>query len=425
MTGSCGSLEGMNTTLLYWLLPALVGLSFIVEEGLSLLNASVRRTDVDPRVADVYDAEKYRRALAYQRDKDRLGRVSRAFSFLLSAGLIGFGLFGQLDGALGTLIAAPRLRALAFFGLLYLGADLLALPFGLYDTFRLEARYGFNKTTPATFAADKLKGYLLAAVFGGGILYLLMVLIQALGGWFWIAFAAAAVGLVILVNLFYTSLILPLFNKLRPLEAGELQDAVRTYAAEQEIDLQGVYVMDGSKRSTKANAFFSGLGGRKKIVLFDTLIQKHPRNELIAVLAHETGHLKLGHIPRSLWFSALQIFMMAGVFSFFVRSEALSLALGGNAYALELNLVAFGILFSPLASVAGLAALAASRRHEYAADAFAARTASGADLGAALIRLSADNLSNLYPHRAYVYFNYSHPPLLSRLDALERGSLRA
>lgn len=408
--------------MLYWILLSLLTLSFVADEVLSLLNASVRRTDIDPRVADFYDQEKYRRSLAYQKDKARFSRAASAFGFLLTAAFLATGAFGRLDNLLGTLIRDPRLRALAFFGLVYLGSDLASLPFNLYDTFRLEARYGFNRTTPATFVTDRLKGYALAAVLGGGILYLLMILIEALGSWFWIAFAAAAVGIVILVNMFYTSLILPLFNKLKPLGEGELKDAVEAYAERQGIALQGVYVMDGSKRSTKANAFFSGLGPRKKIVLFDTLIEKHPVNELIAVLAHETGHLKLRHIPQGLLLSAFQIAVTLWAFSLFVLNPDLSLAMGGSAYALELNLVAFGILFTPIASVAGLTALIFSRRHEFQADSFAARTASAEDLGTALKRLSVDNLSNLYPHPAFVFFNYSHPPLLRRLDGLgERG----
>ena len=405
--------------MLYWLLLALVTLAFLMDETLGLLDASVRRSDIDPRVADFYDAEKYHRSLAYRKDKATLARAASAFSFLLTIGFLATGAFGRIDGLAASLIENPRLRALAFFGAIALGSDLLTLAFDIYGTFRLEARYGFNKTTPATFVADKLKGYLLGAVLGGGLLYLFMVLVGLLGSSFWIVFASVAVLVVILINMFYTSLILPLFNKLKPLPDGELKDAVQAYAARQNLSLQGVYVMDGSKRSTKANAFFSGLGPKKKIVLFDTLIEKHPVGELIAVLAHETGHLKLGHIPRGLLFSAVQITLTLWVFSLFIGNPSLSLAMGGDAYSLELNLIAFGILFGPLASVSGLAALISSRRHEYQADAFAARTASAVDMAGALKRLSADNLSNLYPHPWYVFFNYSHPPLLRRLDGLE------
>jgi STE24 endopeptidase len=406
--------------MLYWLLLASVTLSFLIGEALSLLNESVRRSGVDPRVAEFYDADKYGRSLAYQRDKARFARAASAFSFLLTAGFLASGAFGRADGLVASFIENPRLRVLVFFAFVTLGSDLLSLPFELYGTFTLEARYGFNKTTPSTFVADKLKGYALGAVFGGGLLFLFMVLVEALGPSFWIVFAAAAVLIVILINMFYTSLILPLFNKLEPLAEGGLKDAVQAYAAGQNLSLQGVYVMDGSKRSTKANAFFSGLGPKKKIVLFDTLIEKHPVGELVSVLAHETGHLKLRHIFRMLLFSVVQITMTLWVFSLFVGNPGLSLAMGGSAYALELNLIAFGILFGPIAAVSGLAALIFSRRHEYQADAFAARTASAADLASALKRLSADNLSNLYPHPWYVFFNYSHPPLLRRLDSLER-----
>ncbi len=400
----------------------MLAVSYAAGEILSFLNSSVKRTDIDPRVADFYDAGKYARTIAYQADKAKFSRIVSTFGFVLNASFLVFGLFGRLDGLLVPLAANTHLRALVFFIIIFLGSDILSIPFELYATFVLEAKYGFNKTTPSLFIADKLKGYLLTLVLGGAVLFAFIFLVEAMGSLFWIAFAALAVALVFFVNMFYTSLMLPLFNKLSELSEGELKDAVNAYASAQGLKLQGIYVMDGSKRSSKANAFFSGLGPKKKIVLFDTLIKNHPVRELVAILAHEAGHLKLAHIAKGFVFSAIQITATAWIFSLFIGNATLSAALGGASYALHLNLIAFGILFAPIASATGLLAMIASRAHEYEADAFAAKTSDASTMVTALKRLSADNLANLYPHPLYVFFNYSHPPLLSRMEHLENAT---
>lgn len=409
----------MNSIEIYWVLLIITTLSFLAGEVLSLLNSSVRRSDIDPRVADFYNAEKYCTTLAYQKDTERFNRFSSAFSFILSIGFLAFGGFGWLDRFLSLYIVYSQLRSLCFFGLIFFVSDILSIPFQLYHTFSLEARYGFNKTTAAIFLSDKIKGYILGLVLGGGILYLFIILVETLGSLFWIAFAALMIVITLFLNMFYTSLILPLFNTLTPLPEGELKEGISAYALRTGLELEGIYVMDGSKRSGKSNAFFSGLGPKKKIVLFDTLIQNHSINELIAILAHEAGHLKLKHIPKSFIFSTLQITLTAWIFSWFIGNAELSIALGGSAYALHLNLIAFGILFTPISAVTGLFTVIISRIHEYQADAYGAKTTSVTDMGTALKRLSADNLSSLYPHSLYVFFTYSHPPLLQRIDHLE------
>lgn len=412
----------MNPQILYWLLLAVTVVSSVVEICMSLLNDSVHRDDIDPRVAGFYDRDKYVRSISYRRDKDRLSRLSSFFGFALGAGMLAFGGFGALDGLLSGIAGYGRLRTLAFLGIILAGSELLSVPFELYATFVIEERYGFNKTTPSVFIADKVKGFLLALVFGGGILFLFIVLVEALGSWFWLSFAALAIAIVLFVNMFYTSLILPLFNKLERLPEGELSDAVARFAERTGLEVGGIYVMDGSKRSSKANAFFSGIGPKKKIVLFDTLIRNHPVPELIAILAHETGHLKKKHIVKGFFLSAALIAATAWLFSLFIVNASPSLALGGSDYALHLNLVAFGILFAPVSAATGLLSTLASRRHEYEADAYAAETSSARDLATALKRLGSDSLVNLYPHPLYVFLNYSHPPLLQRLERLGDGS---
>ncbi len=248
----------------------------------------------------------------------------------------------------------------------------------------------------------------------------LIGLIALLGTWFWLVFSAAAMMFSVLMTMFYTSLIVPLFNKLTPLPEGELRDAINAFAEKTAFLLTGIYVLNGSKRSTKANAYFSGLGAKKKIVLYDTLIEKHGTEELVAILAHEVGHYRKRNIAKSLALQTVQIFAMMWLFSLFVFSPGLSLALGAEAHSLHLNLIAFAMLFTPISLVLGLLLNWKSRKDEYEADAFAVEHTSAAAMGTALKRLSVDNLSNLYPHPAYVAFYYSHPPLLRRLAVLSR-----
>jgi STE24 endopeptidase len=309
--------------------------------------------------------------------------------------------------------------ALAFFGSILLASDILTLPFQWYSTFVLEEKYEFNKTSVKTFIVDKLKGYALGGLIGGLLLSVLLYLIQQIGPSFWVWFGILASIFILLVNMFYTSLILPLFNKLTPLGEGELKSAIEAFARKVNFPLDNVFVMDGSKRSKKANAFFSGIGKKKKIVLFDTLIANHSSEELVAVLAHEVGHFKKKHVIVGYLLSVIQIFFTLYILSLMVFDPTLSLALGGSQQTIHLNLLAFGILYSPISGITGLLMTLYSRKNEFEADAFAKESFSGQALARALKKLSVDNLSNLYPHPLYVFFYYSHPPLLQRLKAID------
>ena len=265
---------------------------------------------------------------------------------------------------------------------------------------------------------DKIKGYVLSALIGGALLSLLFYLILEIGEGFWVYFWAVASIMILLVNMFYTSLILPIFNKLTPLENGELKAAIQEYSRKVGFPLDNIFVIDGSKRSKKANVFFSGIGKKKKIVLYDTLIENHSKDELVAVLAHEVGHFKKRHIVQGFVMSIAQIGFMLFVLSQMIFSETLSTTLGAQNMVVHINLIAFGILYSPISKILGVVGNIISRKNEYEADNFAATTFGGRPLKDALKRLSVDNLSNLYPHPAYVFFHYSHPPLLKRLEAM-------
>lgn len=400
------------------LIVAISVVSYLFDQGLDFINLKALRKEIPPEIESFYNQEKYLKSLDYQRVQTRFSFITSAFSFTLSLIMLLSGGFGWVDSLLRPHVQHEITLALAFFGLILIISDLLTLPFQVYSIFVIEEKFGFNKTSPRTFVLDKLKGYLLGATIGGGLLATLIFLVNSIGPDFWIWFGALAAIFILLVNLFYTTLILPLFNKLTPLAEGELKTEIETFARKVNFPLDNIFVMDGSKRSAKANAFFSGIGKKKKIVLYDTLISNHTTDELVAVLAHEVGHFKKKHILLSYLISVVQVFFVLFVLSNMIFHENLSLALGGQQQALHLNLIAFGILFSPISGITGLLMNMLSRKNEFEADAYARETFSGAALAQALKKLSVDTLSNLFPHPWYVFFHYSHPPLLSRLKAL-------
>lgn len=403
---------------LYLILGIIIA-GFTFGKLLDFLNYKSQKKILPEEFKDIYDAEKYSKSVAYHKTLTRFSFLTDTFSFLLVIVILLTGFLGVLDSFLRNYFENEILLALIFFGILYFGSDLLSLPFQIYSTFVIEEKFGFNKTTPKIFVTDKLKGYLLAIIFGGAILGALLYLVINLGQDFWIYFWVVIALVMVLLNMFYASWIVPLFNKLSPLQDGELKDAIFRYAARVNFPLDNIYVIDGSKRSSKANAFFSGFGKKKKIVLYDTLIENHSIEELVSVLAHEVGHFKKKHIISGMILSILQSGLMLFILSLFVFDPNLSVALGAEQLAIHLNLFAFGILYSPASAIIGMAMNILSRKNEYEADAYAAETYSGQALISALKKLSANNLSNLFPHKLYVFFHYSHPPLIQRLQAIQ------
>jgi STE24 endopeptidase len=308
--------------------------------------------------------------------------------------------------------------ALMFFGIIGLGADILSTPFSLYSTFVIEEKFGFNKTNLKTFILDKLKGWLLAAIIGGGLLAAIVWIYESTGEWFWVIAWAVISLFTIVMTMFYSDIIVPLFNKQTPLEEGELRKAIEDFAGKVGFQVKNIYVMDGSKRSTKANAYFSGLGAKKRIVLFDTLIKDNTTEELVAVLAHEIGHYKKKHTTVGMFISIAQTGLMMYIMSLFIGNPVLSEALGADRGSFHMGILAFGLLYSPLSTILSLIMNYVSRKNEYAADRFAGENYKPGALMDALKKLSVNHLSNLRPHPAYVFFYYSHPTLLQRLKAL-------
>jgi STE24 endopeptidase len=409
----------LSPEVLLWIIVGIVSVSFVFGQVLEYINLKAMRTDIPAEIASFYDQEKYEKSQRYHKEVTRFSFFTSIIGFIGSLLMLLLGGFGWVDGLLRTVTENQVLLALLFFGVLGIASDLLTLPFQWYGTFVIEEKYGFNKTTVKTFITDKLKGYVLGALIGGGLLAALIYLVETIGPDFWMWFATIACAFMLFMNMFYTSLILPLFNKLTPLADGELKTAIEEFSRKINFPITNIFVIDGSKRSKKANAFFSGMGKKKKIVLYDTLIANHTTEELVAVLAHEVGHYKKKHIIWSYVLSVVQLVFMLFVLSLMVFNEGLSLALGGSKLAVHLNLLAFTILFSPISTITGLLMNVYSRKNEFEADAYARETYSGKALAEALKKLSVDNLSNLYPHPTYVFFHYSHPPLLQRLARMD------
>lgn len=392
--------------------------NYLLEKYLNYLNRKSRSTELPKEAEGIYDAEKYKKSQEYHQVSDRFSNITSTFSFLLILAILFLNGFAWIDDFARGFSDNPILVAIIFFGILGFASDILSTPFDLYDTFVIEERFGFNKTTPKTYFLDKLKGYVLSAIVGGGVLTLIVWLYYSAGDLFWL-YAWGAISLfMVLATMFYASVILPLFNKLTPLPEGELRTAIENYCKKVGFKLDDLYIMDGSKRSSKANAFFSGLGAKKRIVLYDTLIEKHTTEELVAVLAHEIGHYQKKHTLTAIVLSILQTGLMLFILSYFLKSPELSAALGVQEPSFHIGILAFGLLYSPLSIILGIGMNYLSRKNEFEADRYAKETFGGAPLQSALKKLSVDNLSNLTPHPAYVFFYYSHPPLLQRLRAL-------
>ncbi|MFZ5939713.1 MAG: M48 family metallopeptidase [Bacteroidota bacterium] len=402
----------------FYLIIAITLFGFILDYLLNRLNLSHAPDHLPEEVNGIYDEEEYRKSRKYKAENIRFSNITSVVNTTVMLVLFFVGFFGWFSDLTGNLTGNYILFVLLFFGMLGFAADLLNTPFSVYDTFVIEAKYGFNRTTPKRFAGDKIKGWMIGAVIGGGLLSLVTWIWEATGNLFWLIAWGVLTVFSLFMSMFYSNLIVPLFNKQTPLEEGELRNEIERMAEKTGFRLDNVYVIDGSKRSSKANAYFTGLGPRKRIVLYDTLINELSIQEIVAVLAHEIGHYKHRHTTTGLILSILQTGLTLFLFSLFIRLPEVSLALGGREASFHLGLIAFGVIYSPVSLLLGIGGNLLSRRHEYQADAFASKISSGDDLVSALKKLSKTSLSNLTPHPLYVFFHYSHPTLLQRIRAI-------
>ena len=410
----------MTSQTLFYIIIAIIIVGFAFDQWINYLNTTRRSNVLPEALQGFYDESTYSLQQDYERDNYRFGLVSDMLSFVAILAMLLLGGFACIDGWLRNYTDSAILLALLFFGIIAFASDLLSIPLEVYHTFVIEERYGFNKTTPKTFVMDKLKGWLLATVIGGGILSLIIFIYEKSGSWFWVLAWISISVFTLFVSYFYTSLLVPIFNKLTPLPAGELRDAIELVAAKADFSLKDISLMDGSKRSTHGNAYFSGFGRKKSIVLFDTLVNEHSVDELAAVLAHEIGHYKKKHVLKGLISGILQTGILLFVLSLFLKSALPAFALGASVASFHMSVVAFGILYSPVSMVLGILFNSISRKHEFEADRFAISLSKPGALQHALKRLSIKNLSNLTPHPWYVFIHYSHPTLIQRLEAINR-----
>ena len=385
-----------------------------------LLNMKALRPELPQEFADTFDAEKYEQSQDYTRDGTKFQVVSATFSLVVFVVFWVIGGFGWLDGVVRGLAEGEVLRGLLFVALLWLASMVISLPFDIYDTFVLEEKYGFNKTTPKTFVIDRIKEIVLSVILGAPLLALIF--------WFfdkfdnaWVYAWAAVTAFSLILAYVGPKYIFPIFNKFEPLDDGELKTSINAMAEKCDFPLSEVSVIDGSRRSTKANAFFAGFGKNKKIALYDTLIEKPSTPELVAVLAHEIGHFKKKHIVQGIVLGIVEIGVIFFLMGLFMKNEGLSAAFGVKEVSVYTSLVFFFMLFKPIAKLLSIGKSVLSRKNEFEADAYASEvTGEPRSLISALKKLSADSLSNLTPHPFYVFMHYSHPPMLQRLGALEK-----
>ncbi|MEX0685440.1 MAG: M48 family metallopeptidase [Balneolales bacterium] len=407
----------MNIYLIIILAAILV--DYVLNLAADYLNTSALSKELPDEFEGVYDEEEYKRSQEYTRERTRFGIVSATFGVIVILAFWFLGGFNELDQLVRSWNYGTIVTGLFYIGLLMLGQTILSLPFSLYSTFVIEEKYGFNKTTAGTFITDMAKGLLLSVLLGLPLLAGIIWFFDSFETYAWLYAWGVATAFILIVQFIAPTWIMPLFNKFSPLEEGELRQAIMEYANSVNFPLEGLYVMDGSKRSTKSNAFFTGFGKNKRIALFDTLIDKHTVPELVAILAHEIGHYKKKHIQKSMIISVVHMGVMFALLQFFLTSEGLFEAFFMEQASVYAGLVFFGMLYAPIEMVLSIFMQYFSRKNEFEADRFAAETTGANEpMIEALKKLSVHNLSNLTPHRLYVFLKYSHPPVMERIRAI-------
>ena len=411
--------KAMTSTTLFYIIIGILIIKFISDKIIDHLNAKHFNDDLPDEIADVYDTEEYKKSQIYKATNYRFGILTSSFSLIITLLFFVLDGFEFVDNFARSYSSNPIVIALIFFGIIMIGSDIISTPFSYYKTFVIEEKFGFNKTTIKTFIYDKIKGWLMMAILGGGILALIIWFYQWTGKQFWLYAWGLVTVFTIFLNMFYARLIVPLFNKQTPLEEGDLRNKISAYAKSVGFNLNKIFVIDGSKRSTKANAYFSGFGSEKRVTLYDTLINDLNEDEIVSVLAHEVGHYKKKHIIFNLISSILLTGLTLFILSIFISKPVLSEALGVTIPSFHIGLIAFGLLYSPISEITGLIMNYFSRKFEYQADNYAKETYKSDPLISGLKKLSKNSLSNLTPHKAYVFMHYSHPTLLERIKSLK------
>lgn len=410
----------MSSEIIFFIIVVFLCLDFVLERVLESLNSKHMSPVLPDSLKGIYEEKEYSRFQSYKRENGRLDSWSSGVGFVVMIVFLVAGGFGWYNSWVVSLTDSVVWQTILFVVGLSVVSSVLDIPFDYYATFRIEEKYGFNKTTRRVYWLDTVKELFLSLVLGGVLLALVVWFYTWAGTYFWLYAWGAVTLFSVFMAMFYSQLIVPLFNKQTPLQEGSLRDKIQAFAGKVGFKLDNIYVIDGSKRSTKANAYFTGLGPKKRVVLYDTLIDELTEEEIVAVLAHEVGHYKKRHTLRSMVVSVIQMGVLFWLFSLCVNNVALSEALGGDRVYFQLGLIAFAILYSPVNLILGIGMNVWSRSDEYEADAFAARYYEGDYLVSGLKKISVKSLSNLTPHPLYEYIYYSHPSLLKRIDAIKR-----
>ncbi len=405
----------MTPNILFFIIIAIIVISFIVDKIIDDLNAKHFNDKLPKEVADVYEETEYLKSQNYKKINFKFSNLTSLFSIVLTLSFFFFDGFEFVDNYARSFSENSIIIALLFFGIIMIGSDIITTPFSYYKTFVIEEKFGFNKSTKKIFLLDKIKGLLMMIIIGGLVLSLIVWFYEFAGKDFWIYAWGLVSVFMVFMNLFYSTLIVPLFNKQTPLEEGELKSEIEKFASKVDFKLDNIFVIDGSKRSTKANAYFAGFGRTKRIVLYDTLINDLSTEEIVAVLAHEVGHYKRKHTIFNLISSILLTGVTLFVLSLFIDNQLLSQALGVDQPSFHIGLIAFGVLYSPISEITGLLMNIVSRKFEYQADDYAKEHYGSTPLITSLKKLSKNSLSNLTPHKIYVFMHYSHPTLKERI----------
>jgi STE24 endopeptidase len=409
----------LNPQNILYLFIGLVIFNFIFTTILEYINDKNWKNDIPDELLDFYDSNKYLKAKNYKVARGKISLISSSLSLTITLSLLYFFGFGYLSDYSSFLTDSIPAQSCIFFLIIYLFNFIIGIPFSYYSTFVIEEKFGFNRTDKKTFFLDKTKGFLISTILISVLSYIAVLTIEYFSQGYWIWMWIGLSVFMIFLNMFYADLIVPIFNKLTPLENGDLRLKIETYSKKVGYSLKNIFIIDGSKRSSKANAFFSGIGPRKTIALFDTLVEKYSDEELVSVLAHEVGHYKKNHIMFSMILTVLQLGLMCYLFELCMSFGEIANALGSSEMNFHIGIIAFGFLYTPVGLITGILMNMLSRKNEFEADNYAKETYEGNSLQLALKKLSVDSLSNLYPHPLYVFVHYSHPPLLKRLANLK------
>ncbi len=410
----------MTAEVLFGVIIAILIVNFLINKYLDVINAKHFDDEIPNELKDVYDEERYQKSQQYKKESFKFSMLISIVSFIATIAFFYLDGFAYVDTVARSFSSNEIIIALIFFGVIMFASDILTTPLSYYQTFVIEEKYGFNKSTKKLFFLDKLKGWLLTIILGGGILALIVWFYQLTGKNFWIYTWVFIAAFSVFMMLFYSTLIVPLFNKQTPLEEGELKTKLEHFATKVGFNLDKIFVIDGSKRSSRANAYFTGFGSKKRIVLYDTLINDLEPDEIVAVLAHEIGHYKKKHVIFNMFVSILTTGFTLYILSLFIGNQLLADALNVEKSSFHISLIAFGVLYTPISELTGLLMNYISRKFEYQADNYAKKHHNASSLISSLKKLSTNNLSNLTPHKSYVFAHYSHPTLLQRVQNLSQ-----